>query len=105
MTWSSKINATFYPIIEKLAELYFMVQYLSIPHFCLQVENIANLDFYIVAFSDVSIDFSTACVYVISLHRFLDTCKVQLIMTSSKIQNVKMAESIMMVPQNETFGG
>ena len=35
ITWASKINATFFPIIEKLAHMYLLVQFLSIPRFCL----------------------------------------------------------------------
>ena len=79
-----------------------MVQHLSLPRFCLQMENIENLDFYLIAFSDGSLDFSSSCLYIISLHKFEDTSTVQLVTTSSKIQNLR-SDSLVMVPHNETY--
>ena len=38
-------------------------------------------------------------------HKFLDTCKVQLITTASKIQNFKPTDPIMTVPKSETYRG
>ena len=88
--------------MEKLAELYFLIQHLSLPRFYLKVEYIENLEFYIAAFSDGSVDFSAACMYIISLDKVQNTSSVQLITTSSKIQNLK-TDSIITVPQNETY--
>ena len=85
MSWSTKIDSKHFPILEKLATLYFKVQHLTMPRFCLLLEPLHNVEFYLVAFSDGSVNFSAACVYVITLHKFNDTCKVQLVESSSKL--------------------
>ena len=105
MTWSTKVQAEFFPIIQKLADFYFLVQKLSITRFHIKTDYLSNLDFYIIAFSDGSADFSAACLYLISADRHSDICKTQLITTSSKIQTFKENDHISTVPQNETYAG
>ena len=103
MTWTSKIHASFFPVLGKLVKLYFLVQRLSIPQFCLELEYLSNLDFYLVGFSDSSDDFSTACVYIISANKKSNKSKVQLVTTVSKIQSYNVSEHVNTIPQNETY--
>ena len=103
MTWVTKVGAEFFPIIRKLAHVYFLVQKLSIPRLCMKTDYLSNLDLYIIVFSDASADFSTACLYLISASKIL-TIATQLITTSSKLQTFKELYPIASVPQNETYG-
>ena len=64
----AKIHTEHFPTLLKLAKLYFMIQNLSMPRFCMEVEQLNNLDLYLVGFGDGSLDFSTACIYLISAH-------------------------------------
>ena len=66
----------------------------------IQLENLDDVEFYLVAFSNGSQDFSASCLYIVTLHKFNDTCTVQLVTTSSKIQNLQQ-DSVVTVPHNE----
>ena len=90
-------------MLVKLAEFYFMVQQLSISHFCMEPEQLKNLDLYLVGFSDGSPDYSTACLYLISAHWHTTKSKVQLLITASKIQTYRDSDPIITVPKNESY--
>ena len=57
-TWKDKIDPSLHGHIKKLAKLYFLVQHLQIPRFCMAEEYLMNQDFFLVASSDGSADFS-----------------------------------------------
>ena len=104
MTLSAKIDSVYFPILLKLAKLYFMVQKLSIPCFGMEPEHLKNLDLYLVGFSYGSQDYSTMCLYIVSAHQYTAKSKVQLLMTTSKIQTYKLSDPILSVPQHKTYG-
>ena len=66
-------------------------------------DELNNLDLHIVGFGDRSLDFSTACVYLISTNRHSATSKVQLITMASKIHIHKEAQLVATVPRNESY--
>ena len=102
LSWVSIIEKSLFPILIKLAELYFLVQQLSIPRHCLLPENISNLDFLVLTFVDGSADYSSALVYIVSAQRVGMKCKVQLITTASKLQT-GLDTDMLTVPRNECY--
>ena len=102
LTWVTKLQLSLFPVIRKLAELYFLIQKLSIPRFCLLLADLKDIDCYVITFSDGSAEYSSACVYIISVHKQLDNVKVQLVNTWSKLQ-VEANDEDLTVPRNESY--
>ena len=103
MTWSSRIDPIHFPIIEKLAKLYFLVQTLTIPQYSMLEEKTSNLELWLITFSDGSEDYSSSVLYLISSSTVSLRSKVQLITSSSKIHSYSLETEVKTVPQNEMF--
>ena len=90
-TWTTAINKKFHPLILKLATLYFMNQKLTIPRCCTAFTPLDQTSYWLVGFTDGSLEYSAACIYLISASKANSDCKVQLITTATKILNHKIA--------------
>merc|ERR1712089_94077 len=67
MPMTYKIQEEHYPSLNKLAELFFKTQKLSVPrHLLLKNTSSAGMRNYLIGFSDGSNQFSTACIYLVS---------------------------------------
>ena len=60
------INPKFHPLVLKLATLYFKNQYLTIPRCCTAFTPLSQTSYWLVGFTDGSLEYSTACIYLIS---------------------------------------
>ena len=66
LMWTSVINPMFHPLVVKLATLYFKNQYLTIPRCCTAFTHLDQTNYWLVAFTDGSQEYSAACIYLIS---------------------------------------
>merc|ERR1712089_73008 len=67
MPMNYKMKKEHCPLLNKLADLFFQVQSLSVPkHLLLPNTSLVNMRNYLLGFSDGSLQFSTACVYLVS---------------------------------------
>ena len=98
MTWSSKIDSQHFPIIEKLGKLYFLIQTLTIPRYCMLEEKLSNLELWLIGFLDRSEDFSCSVLYLVSASTVTERSKVQLLTAASKIQSYSPASQVQSVP-------
>ena len=62
-----------------------------------------DLDLHLVGFGDGSLDFSIACIYLISAHQHSAKSKVQLITMVSKMHTYKETQLTATVPRNESY--
>ena len=66
LTWATAIDKKLYPFITKVVHLYFLNQSITIPRCCTALAPMDQTDFWIVGFTDGSLDYSSACIYIIS---------------------------------------
>ena len=78
-----------------------MNQSLTIPRCCTSLTPLHQTAFWIIGFTDDSLDYSAACIYLISASKVNTDCKAQLITTTSKIATHNIATEVS-VPHNET---
>ena len=100
------IQEEHYPILNKLAELFFETQTLSVPRHLL-IKNTSSLDMrnYLIGFSDGSNQFSTACIYLVSYNIKTNEVHTSLVNTASKIaDNTIFAQSTESIPVKEMHG-
>merc|ERR1711973_412670 len=106
MPMTYNIEEEHYPILNKLAELFFETQTLSVPRHLL-LKNTSSFDMrnYLIGFSDGSDLFSTACIYLVSHNILTKQVHTSLITTSSKIaESTIFAQSQESVPVKEMHG-
>merc|ERR1712089_12019 len=106
MPMTYRIQKEHYPLLSKLAELFFQTQTLSVPRHLL-LKNTSSFDMrnYLIGFSDGSSQFSTACIYLISYNIQTKEVHTSLITTASKIaDNTIFAQSQESVPVKEMHG-
>merc|ERR1712115_345626 len=106
MPMTYKIQEEHYPILSKLAELFFETQTLSVPRHLL-LKNTSSFDMrnYLIGFSDGSNQFSTACIYLVSYNIKTNEVHTSLITTPSKIaDNTIFAQTQESVPVKEMHG-
>ena len=87
--WADKILRNHFTLLTNLAKLYFQSQKLSLPRFNLLVQHLKDLKIFLIAFSNASIAFSSACVYIVTLDTIQDLYKLQLITTKAQIQTLQ----------------
>ena len=63
-TWTTAINQKFHPLILKLATFYFMNQKLTMPRCCTAFTPLDQTSYWLVGFTDGSLDYSAACIYL-----------------------------------------
>merc|ERR1712115_660436 len=81
-----KIKKEHYPLLNKLADLFFQTQSFSVPkHLLLPNTSLINMRNYLLGFSDGSLQFSAACIYLVSCDIITGKVHTSLITTSSKI--------------------
>ena len=106
MPMTYNIQEEHYPILNKLAELFFETQTLSVPRHLL-LKNTSSLDMrnYLIGFSDGSNQFSTACIYLVSYNIKTNEVHTSLVNTASKIaDNTIFAQSTESIPVKEMHG-
>ena len=106
MPMTYNIQEEHYPILNKLAELFFETQTLSVPRHLL-LKNTSSLDMrnYLIGFSDGSNQFSTACIYLVSYNIKTNEVHTSLVNPASKIaDNKNFAQSQEYVPVKEIHG-
>ena len=59
-------------------------------------------DYWVVGFTDGSLDYSATCIYIISASKTDSNCKAQLITTATKIAIHNISDEILVL-SNETF--
>lgn len=86
MPMNYRIKKEHYPLLNKLADLFFQAQSLSVPkHLLLPNTSLINMRNYLLGFLDGSLQFSTACIYLVSCDIITRKVHTSLITTSSKI--------------------
>ena len=65
-----------------------MNQSLTIPRCCTSLTLLDQTAFWIIGFMDGSLDYSAACIYLISASKVNTDCKAQLITTPQKLQHM-----------------
>merc|ERR1712115_548631 len=106
MSMTYNIQKEHYPILNKLAELFFETQTLSVPRHLL-IKNTSSLDMrnYLIGFSDGSNQFSTACIYLVSYNIKTKDVHTSLVNTASKIaDNTIFAQTNESIPVKEMHG-
>merc|ERR1712082_473443 len=106
MPMTYRIQEEHYPLLSKLAELFFETQTLAV-HRHLLLKNTSSFDMrnYLIGFSDGSNQFSTACIYLVSYNIKTNEVHTSLITTSSKIaDNTIFAQTQESVPVKEMHG-
>merc|ERR1711895_273719 len=100
MPMNYRIKKEHYPLLNKLADLFFQTQSLSVPkHLLLPNTSLINMRNYLIGFSDGSLQFSTACIYLVSYNIVTKEVHTSLITTSSKIaENTIFAQSEEFIP-------
>merc|ERR1711895_176238 len=101
-----RIQKEHYPLLSKLAGLFFQTQTLSVPKHLL-LKNTSSLDMrnYLIGFSDGSNQFSTACIYLVSYNIKTNEVHTSLVNTASKIaDNTIFAQSTESIPVKEMHG-
>ena len=101
-TWTITISPKFQQLVLKLAALYFKSQYLTISRCCIAFTPLDQTSCWLVGFTDGSLEFRAACIYLISASKANFDCKVQLLTTATKITNHKVPTNVT-VPQHETI--
>merc|ERR1711955_38490 len=98
-----KIDQEHFPLLNKLADLFFQTQSVSVPkHLLIPNTRLSNMRNYLLRFSDRSLQFSTACVYLVSCSVTTEEVHTSLIATSSKISdNTIFAQSEESIPVKE----
>merc|ERR1712101_19992 len=106
MPMNYRIKKEHYPLLNKLADLFFQTQSLSVPkHLLLPNTSLINMTNYLIGFSDGSLQFSTACIYLVSYNIVTKEVHTSLITTSSKIaENTIFAQSEESIPIKEMHG-
>merc|ERR1711962_1231259 len=106
MPMNYRIKKEHYPLLNKLADLFFQVQSLSVPkHLLLPNTSLVNMRNYLLGFSDGSLQFSTACIYLVSCNIVTKEVHTSLITTSSKIaEDTIFAQSQESIPIKEMHG-
>merc|ERR1712089_77185 len=100
------IDQEHFPILNKLADLFFQTQSVSVPkHLLIPNTRLSNMRNYLLGFSDGSLQFSTACVYLVSCEVITGKVHTSLITTSSKIaEDTIFAQSQESIPIKEMHG-
>ena len=80
-----------------------MNQKLTILRYCTAFTPLDQTSYWLVGFTDGSLDYSAACIYLISALKANSDWKVQLITTATKIANHNVSTEVS-VPRNETMG-
>merc|ERR1712101_42572 len=106
MPMNYQIKKEHYPLLNKLADLFFQTQTLSVPkHLLLKNTSSINMRNYLIGFSDGSLQFSTSCIYLVSYNIVTKEVHTSLIKTSSKIaESTLFAQSQESVPIKEMHG-
>merc|ERR1712208_273344 len=106
MPMNYRIKKEHYPSLNKLADLFFQAQSLSVPkHLLLPNTRLINMRNYLLGFSDGSLQFSTACIYLVSCDIITGKVHTSLITTSSKIaEDTIFAQSEESIPIKEMHG-
>ena len=101
-----RIDKEHFPLLNKLADLFFQTQSTSVPkHLLIPNTRLNNMRNYLIGFSDGSLQFSTACVYLVSCSITTEEVHTSLIATSSKISdNTIFAQSEESIPVKEMHG-
>ena len=67
LAMTQKIPTWHFPILEKLSQLFFETQTLSVPRYALLPNTpIVSMRNYLIGFADGSLDFSISCIYLVS---------------------------------------
>ena len=103
---TQKITSWYFSILEKLSQLFFETQTLSVPRYALlpntPVESMRN---YLIGFADGSLDFSTSCIYLVSCDTRSLRSQTSLINTMSKLaENTKISKTAASIPDKEMYG-
>ena len=109
MPMSYQIDRKHYPILVKLAQLFFACQKLTVPRYLLvkdvSSKNIRNV---IYGFSDGSSQLSTSCIYLLSYDATSDKYNINIVSTLSKLGSVTKLEGeqreFNSVPKKEAHG-
>merc|ERR1712002_1274499 len=106
MPMTYKIQKKHYPLLEKLAVLFFETQKLSTRrNLLLKNTYTSKMDNYLIGFSDGSNQFSTSCVYLISSSTDSNMSQATLITTSSRLsEDTLIAKTPESIPGKEMHG-
>merc|ERR1712089_38349 len=106
MPMNYRIKKEHYPILNKLADLFFQVQSLSVPkHLLLPNTSLVNMRNYLLGFSDGLLQFSTSCIYLVSCNIVTKEVHTSLITTPSKLaENTIIAQTQESIPMKEMHG-
>ena len=102
LTWSTAVDKKFHPWITKVVHLYFLNQSITIPRCCIALAPMDQTDYWVVGFTDESLDYSAACIYIISASKTNSNCKAQLVTTATKIAIHNISDEIS-VPLQRNF--
>ena len=100
------IRKQHFAILAKLAELYFLIQHIRVPHYVLVADTeLKFMQNMLVAFSYGSQNFATSCVYLLSKNKHANKRKTTLLMTHSKIAGItKDSKLLRTIPLKESHG-
>merc|ERR1711962_1304235 len=106
MPMNYRIKNEHYPLLNKLADLFFQTQSLSVlKHLLLPNTRLINMINHLLGCSDGSLQFSTACIYLVSCDIITGKVHTSLITTSSKIaEDTIFAQSQESIPIKEMHG-
>ena len=106
MPMTHRIQKDHYPLLRKLAQLFFETQTLTAKRYLLlEGVTMKNMRNYLLGFSDGSNQFSTSCVYLVSCDTTSDRCQTTLIMTSSKLsEDTLILQTPESIPNKEMHG-
>ena len=100
------IKSKHFPILIKLAELYFLIQHIKIPRYALiDKTRLREMKNTLIAFSDGSETFSKSCIYLISENTRTNKCQTTLLTTLSKLASTTKEISLLRtIPLKESHG-
>ena len=103
LTMTQKVPECHFPILEKLSQLFFETQKLSVDRYALIPETpLATMKNYTIGCADGSLNFSTSCIYLASCDTRSLRSRTSLINTMSKLaENTKISKTAASIPDKE----